>query len=71
MVLLGYNQMKGTASLLLTKTVRAILQQLKNEEIKNLGKIMGIMVQDGYLYVCHHNGVGDFSYNTVEASAAI
>jgi len=36
----------------------AILQQLKNEEVKKLGEILGIMVQDDYLYVCHHNGVG-------------
>jgi len=36
----------------------AILQQLKNEDVKKLGEILGIMVQNDYLYVCHHNGVG-------------
>ncbi|KAF6022033.1 hypothetical protein EB796_019662 [Bugula neritina] len=35
-----------------------ILQQLKNEDLKKLGEILGIMVQDDYLYVCHDNGVG-------------
>jgi len=38
----------------------AILQQLKNEEVEKFGAIKGIMVQNDFLYVSHHNGVGRF-----------